>query len=129
MWVYFVYKKVEPMLSFIPALIRAPLAVLLIVTNTVFWFTLFLPFIALKLIFFFAKPIRKLASQALDWLGSRWVDCNSGILYLTQKVNWQIHLPDGLDFTRSYLVVSNHQTWTDIFVLQHVFNACIFNVK
>lgn len=109
------------MLSFIPALIRAPLTALLIAASTVFWFTLFLPFIALKLLFFFAQPIRKLASQALDWLGSRWVDCNSGILYLTQKVNWQIHLPDGLDSQKSYLVISNHQSWTDIFVLQHVF--------
>lgn len=113
------------MLSFIPALIRAPLTALLIAANTVFWFVLFVPFIALKLLFFFARPMRKLASQALDWLGSRWVDCNSGILYLTQKVNWQVHLPDGLDAQKSYLVISNHQTWTDIFVLQHVFKQKI----
>ncbi len=118
-------QKVKPMLSFIPGPIRAPLTILMIAANTVFWFTLFLPFIALKLLFFFARPIRKLASQALDWLGSRWVDCNSGILYLTQKVNWQISLPESLDCEKSYLVVSNHQSWTDIFILQHVFKQKI----
>lgn len=43
----------------------------------------------------------------------------------TQNLVWDVALPEGFDPTRSYLVVCNHRSWTDIFVLQHVFRGRI----
>jgi 1-acyl-sn-glycerol-3-phosphate acyltransferase len=51
------------------------------------------------------------------------VGVNSWVVAATQNLVWDVTLPEGLDPTRSYLVVCNHRSWTDIFVLQHVFRG------
>jgi 1-acyl-sn-glycerol-3-phosphate acyltransferase len=38
---------------------------------------------------------------------------------------WDIDVPANLNPQASYLVISNHRSWTDIFVLQHVFKGRI----
>jgi 1-acyl-sn-glycerol-3-phosphate acyltransferase len=44
---------------------------------------------------------------------------------LTQRTEWDVDGIAGLDPKNWYLVNSNHQTWADIFVLQHLFNRRI----
>lgn len=113
------------MLNFLPAFVLAVLVPSMIATNTVFWFTLFLPIIALKLLCFFSPAIQRWGSRWLMFLGSCWVAGNSFIFNTTQKTQWDIQGFEQLDLQKSYLVVSNHRSWTDIFVLQHVFNGKI----
>lgn len=113
------------MLNFLPAFVLAVLVPLMIASNTLFWFTLFLPIIALKLLFFFSPAVQQWGSRWLMFLGSCWVAGNSTIFNLTQKTQWEITGFENLDLQKSYLVVSNHRSWTDIFVLQHVFNGKI----
>jgi 1-acyl-sn-glycerol-3-phosphate acyltransferase len=44
---------------------------------------------------------------------------------LTQRTQWDVEGIAGLDPQGWYLVNSNHQTWVDIFVLQHLLNRRI----
>lgn len=53
-------------------------------------------------------------------LGESWIIWNSRGLGFLQHLNYQVKLPNDLRSDRSYLVVSNHQSWVDIVVLQHV---------
>ena len=110
------------MLNFLPSFLLAILVPLMIASNTVFWFSTFIPVIVLKLVFFFSPVIQRQGSRWLMVLGSNWVSGNSTIFNLTQKTQWDIEGLDQLAPDQSYLVVSNHRSWTDIFVLQHVFN-------
>ncbi len=112
------------MLKFLPAPMIGVIAFLLSAFNTVFWVTLFVPVILLKLII--ATPrFRQGCSQVLIVLASRWVDCNSFIVQITQHMQWDIEAPAKLNPGASYLVISNHRSWADIFVLQHIFRGKI----
>ncbi len=113
------------MLNFLPTFVLAILVPLLIASNTVFWVLLFIPVILLKLLFFFSPPVQRLGSRWLMQMGACWVSGNSGVFLLTQKTEWDIEGLEALDLEKSYLVVSNHRSWTDIFVLQHIFNRKI----
>jgi len=108
------------MLKFLPSPLLGVITFLLAVINTVFWVTLFIPVILLRFIFF-AHQFRHHCSQVLTAFASQWVDCNSLILQITQNMEWDIEGPADLNPRASYLVISNHRSWTDIVVLQHIF--------
>lgn len=112
------------MLNFLPGPLLGVLAFTLIFLNTVFWFLGFIPFIILRILLPFAGAGRFFSGIMIQ-LATYWVYCNSAILKLTQTTQWEIHGVEALDLKRSYLVMSNHQSWTDIFVLQHVFKGKI----
>lgn len=108
------------MLSFLPAPLLGILVLLLIVLNTLFWCTALIPLVGLKLM-----PLHRLrhfSNLALIRCAEQWVASNSAILYLTQKTHWDVKGLEELDLQHSYLVISNHRSWTDIFVLQHIFH-------
>jgi 1-acyl-sn-glycerol-3-phosphate acyltransferase len=44
---------------------------------------------------------------------------------LTQKTQWDVQGLEGLNYNGWYLVVSNHQSWVDILVMQHLLNRRI----
>jgi len=112
------------MLKFLPSLLLGVLTFLLIVFNTVFWVTLFIPVILLKFIFF-APQFRHRCSLVLVAFASQWVECNSLILQIMHNIEWDIEGPANLNPQASYLVISNHRSWTDIVVLQHMFRGKI----
>jgi len=93
---------------------------LLFSLNTILWcFILFL-FAFIKLIIPHAG-VRHQFSQLLILIAIVWIEGNSFFLRITQKVKWDVQGLEHLSSNRSYLVVSNHRSWTDIFVLQHIF--------
>jgi 1-acyl-sn-glycerol-3-phosphate acyltransferase len=104
-----------------PPLLTGLIASLLLVANTLFWSPLLILFALLKLIL----PVPALR-QPLSWLvdscANAWISGNSGWMQLTRKMDWQIQRPSHLDRDQWYFVVSNHQSWVDILVLQHVLN-------
>jgi 1-acyl-sn-glycerol-3-phosphate acyltransferase len=108
------------MLQFLPPPIVGAIAFSLIAVNTVFWVALFVPIIVAKLAVASCR-FRQRCSAVLIAFAWRWVGVNSRILKITQNMTWDLEVPADLDPGRSYLVVSNHRSWTDIFVLQHVF--------
>jgi 1-acyl-sn-glycerol-3-phosphate acyltransferase len=112
------------MLNFLPGLLLGLIASLLLAANALFWVPILLAFAIVKLILPF-KTVRLLIDPVLVAIAEIWIACNSGWMALTQRTRWDVAGIAGLDPHNWYLVNSNHQTWADIFVLQHLFNRRI----
>jgi 1-acyl-sn-glycerol-3-phosphate acyltransferase len=112
------------MLSFLPSLARGIIATLLFALNVLFWPFIVLAFSILKFILPF-KSVRRIFDRILLWLSENWISCNSGWMSLIQKTKWDVQGLDNLNYHGWYLVVSNHQSWVDIFVMQHLLNRRI----
>ncbi|MBT4362882.1 MAG: acyltransferase [Desulfobacterales bacterium] len=108
------------MLNFLPGVIRGVLAFLLFVLNTVFWCTLLFIVSFLKLLIPF-EACRKICNIILVRLASNWVLFNAANLKLLHRINWNVEGVEDLSLDKWYLVISNHQSWVDIVVLQTIF--------
>ncbi|RLA62271.1 MAG: acyltransferase [Epsilonproteobacteria bacterium] len=60
-------------------------------------------------------------SKLLLFLADNWVAFNNFNIALTQNIKWEVEGLENLDIKSWYLVVSNHQSWVDIMVLQKIF--------
>jgi len=112
------------MLNFLPSLLLGIIATLLFAMNVFFWPVLVFFFSILKVILPFA-PLRHLFDRILPWLAENWISCNSAWMSLTQKTKWDVQGQNNLNYRGWYLVSSNHQSWVDIFVMQHLLNRRI----
>lgn len=112
------------MLRFLPPLPKGILAFLLLVINTLFWCALLFVLALLKLVLPFAF-LRQAIDPALNAIATAWIACNSAWMRLTQETRWDVQGVEGLAYHGWYLVNCNHQSWVDIFVLQHTLNRRI----
>jgi len=96
-------------------------SLILYIVNTLFFATLFIPFALLKLLLPF-QIVKNGCNKALDSLSSCWISVNTLNLLMTRRVHVDVSGLDHLKEKEWYLVVSNHQTWTDILILQKIFN-------
>lgn len=103
---------------------RGMAAAVLLGINTCFWCT---PLFAVSLIKLALplKPVRAAADRLLNAIAHQWIACNSGWMALTQTTRWDVHGLDDLEPGGWYIVGANHQSWADIFVLQHLLNRRI----
>jgi len=112
------------MLNFLPPLARGIIATVLLVLNVLFWgfilFTLSIPKFLLPF-----KPMRRILDGFFLKLAENWISCNSGWMNLTQKTKWDVQGLENLNYQGWYLVISNHQSWVDILVMQHLLNRRI----
>lgn len=112
------------MLHFLPSTLRGILTSLLIFINILFWciplFTITLARLLVPI-----EAWRRACARAAVWVAENWISVNNAIFDLFQNTRWEISSLDGLRPDDWYLVVANHQTWSDIFVLQRVFNRRI----
>jgi 1-acyl-sn-glycerol-3-phosphate acyltransferase len=104
--------------------LRGAFTLALIVLNIVFWFCPILVFAIVRLLLPFAA-VRRVTSRILVFCGESWISCNNAILALTQSIEWDIRGLENLRRREWYLVVSNHQSWIDILVLQRALNRRI----
>lgn len=112
------------MFSFLPAPIRGVLSLLMFGLNTLFWVPLLIAAALCKLV----VPVggwRRAWGHVCDWIANRWVGLNRLHTRLTNKVRWDVSGVDDLKRRDWYLVMSNHQSWVDILVLQDVFHRRI----
>ncbi|MDO9264845.1 MAG: acyltransferase [Desulfosalsimonadaceae bacterium] len=109
------------MMNFLPAPLLGTVSFLLFTVHTIVFFSFMVPFILLKVCIPNAE-IRHHLTRVIMFLGTVWIDGNSLIMRITQKIKWDVQGIKGLKINTSYLVVCNHRSWTDIFVLQHIFN-------
>ena len=116
------------MLGFLPPVVRGAIAFVLLAINTLFWCTLLFAFALAKLVLPF-QPVRKRVDPILNGIATLWVACNSGWMRLTQNTRWDVQGVEGLPYEGWYLVNCNHQSWVDIFVLQHLLNRRIPMLK
>ena len=116
------------MLGFLPSFLRGVVAVSLLALNTLFWCTLLFAFALVKLVLPF-PVVRRRIDPVLNGIATLWIACNSGWMRLTQRTVWDVEGVDALRYEGWYLVNCNHQSWADIFVLQHLLNRRVPMLK
>jgi 1-acyl-sn-glycerol-3-phosphate acyltransferase len=112
------------MLNFLPTPIIIVFSFLLYIVNTIIWLVPILLFSMLKAI----VPLafwQKFTSYLLDAMASNWVAMNSVIQDLFTQVKYKVTGLEKLTMNDWYLVISNHQSWVDIVVLQRVLHGQI----
>jgi len=107
------------MLKLLPGPVRGIIALAMYTANTVGGVITMLPFVLIKTI----TPhegLRHRLTRVLTAIAWVWIEINSAILWLTQDIAWDVDGLEGFNPKSSYLVISNHRSWADILVLQHL---------
>jgi len=112
------------MLNFLPSYVLGAIAGLLLSLNVLVWVSLLFVF-AIPKFLLPIPPLRRVLNRILHWIGENWIAFNNGWMRLTQKTKWDVQGLEGLNYHGWYLVVSNHQSWVDILVMQHLLNRRI----
>jgi 1-acyl-sn-glycerol-3-phosphate acyltransferase len=113
------------MLSRLPAALRGALTGLTLGLNTVLVSLSLVPPALLKLLVPLAA-VRRGADHALTGLASAWVAINNAWIAAVQPAaRWDVQGVASLHPRGWYLVMSNHQSWVDILVLQRIFHGHI----
>lgn len=102
-------------------LVRGLISGLILVVNTLFWCPILFGLALMK----FLVPIplfQKCLNRLMVGVAQTWIWVNDINLRMTQKIEWDIAGVDDLSSEKSYLVVANHQSGMDIFVLQKILN-------
>jgi len=117
-----------PLPKFIPPVVRGVVASLLMGTNTAI---LSLPIFTLSLLKLAVpfRPWRRLCSALLNGIVEIWVEINRLWMPRIADVDWQVAQGAAIDRKGWYLVTCNHQSWSDIFVVQHVLNRQLPQLK
>ena len=100
--------------------LRGVLSLLYLATNTVFWCIFLFSATLLRLLMPF-KSWRAFCGKITVFIAENWIFCNNVGLILAGKTEFDLKGIEELDRNSWYLVISNHQTWVDIPVLQKVF--------
>lgn len=110
------------MLNFLPARLLGLIAFLLLMLNVLFWVPILFAASFLKLIL---PPLRGPLGRFILWIAENWISGNSAWMAFTQKTQWDVKGLDNLDYNGWYLVIANHQSWADIFIMQKLLNRRI----
>jgi 1-acyl-sn-glycerol-3-phosphate acyltransferase len=104
--------------------VRAALALVLVFVSTVVHVTpLFI--VAFIKACLRARPVRRVCDRILIGIAESWIAVNTAMLRLMTRTRITIEVEGQLRYDGHYLVLANHQTWTDIPILQAVFNRRI----
>ncbi|MEN8718913.1 MAG: acetyltransferase, partial [Oceanococcaceae bacterium] len=106
------------MLHFLPGPIQGVVISLLFTVNLLFWAIPVYAVILFKLIP--VRPWQGLCTDALHWLCKCWQAMNTVLSENLQKRTWHIHRGTALSPQGKFVVISNHQTWNDIYVMMRV---------
>lgn len=110
------------MLTKLPKPILATLTGFLFALNLIILGILvFYPLILCKILLWFT-PWRQVPVTLMTKVGELWIAINNAIIALTQNIQWDIQIHGDLDYKTSYFMVSNHQSWADVLVLQKALN-------
>lgn len=112
------------MLHFLPSPIVGCLSFILYIANTLLWLLPILIFSLLKAL----VPLtfwQKIFSYLLDQMASNWVLLNTYNQKLFTKTKLKVTGLEQLKMKDWYLVISNHQSWVDIVVLQRILHGKI----
>ena len=104
--------------------IRGVASLLLYVVNTLFWGSQLFAVAFLK----FVIPLkrwRKFCTILLNGIANNWIAVNNFNQRCTAKIRWDVEGLDDLKRNEWYMVLSNHQSWVDILVLQRIFHRKI----
>lgn len=104
--------------------LRAWITFLFLICNTIVWCIAIYSVFFLK-IFVPIKNFRVLCDKIMESFAENWISGNNFFLNTFYNIHWNLKGLENLKPDRSYLVSANHQSWTDIVVLQIAFNRRI----
>ncbi|MEE6249423.1 MAG: acyltransferase [Bdellovibrionota bacterium] len=93
----------------------------LTILNTVFWCLILFFFTGLKIIMPGGK-LRQACSRAILFCSKNWIACNNFMIDKIAGVDVEIRWKGNISKEGQYLVIANHQSWTDILLLQKSFH-------
>ncbi|WP_438466114.1 acyltransferase [Marinomonas sp. PE14-40] len=104
--------------------LKASLSLVLIVLNTLFWFT---PVVALGVIKVLIPNIwvRGKLNLIIDKMATYWIALNNLNQSLLGRTKVTRYDQERLSLQAWYMLISNHQSWVDILILQRIFNRKI----
>jgi 1-acyl-sn-glycerol-3-phosphate acyltransferase len=116
------------MLSFLPPPLKGVLSFMMYLVNTI---VLTVPLIVLSLFKFILpfQPVVVVLNRILVAIAGLWIHINSLTTDLFCRIDWDIRGLAQLNPKEWYLVLSNHQSWVDILVLQKTLNKKIPMLK
>ncbi len=100
--------------------IRGILSVVYLGINTMFWGSILFAVTFFRLVLPL-KPFQILCSRTAALIAECWIFFNNVGLIYSRRINIKVSGIDNLKRNDWYLVISNHQTWIDIPILQKVF--------
>ncbi len=109
------------MLSFLPGPIKGCLILFLIVLNTLIWMPILVMGAVLKIIFPL-PTLQKWITIILIGCANNWTSLNNSFFWLFLKIEWEVTGTEGLSNNEWYLINCNHQSWSDIPIVQRVLN-------
>ena len=112
------------MLDLIPGPIRGLIAFAGYTLNTLFWCCI-LFLVAVMKALVPHRGWRRRCSRLLNLIATRWIAFNNLNLRLISGIRWDVRGLEALRAGNWYLVLSNHQSWVDILVLQRIFHRRI----
>lgn len=92
------------------------LVFLLFCVNTLLWGIPLYAAALLKLVSW-TPTMRQRCDAMLMGISKRWIDANLWLVAVSQDIRWDIEGNVDINPQKSYLVISNHQSWVDIIVL------------
>ena len=107
------------MLHFLPGIVKAIIALILFTINTLFWTSLLFIVSGFRIII----PLKvwyRITTVISTFIADSWITFNNLGIKLLYKIDWDLEFTGDLKMNDWYLVLSNHQTWVDIIVLQKV---------
>lgn len=75
------------------------------------------------------KKWRQLTKKLMELLHAVWLRSNYFLLKWITHIKWEIKGLDQLHYKEWYLLISNHQSWADILILQSIFSGKIPPLK
>jgi len=107
------------MFRYLFGVIRGVISLLIYVINTIFWVSQIFVIAFLKLVI----PLRiwrKFCNILLTGIANNWIAVNNFNQRCTSRIRWDVAGLENLKRNEWYMVLSNHQSWVDILVLQRV---------
>jgi len=116
------------MLFFLPPIIKGCCVFSLYTVNTIL-LCLLLFFVAGVKFIIRTQKASDLCTKILIFIATAWISINSLVIRLFNRIEFDVRGLDKLEKRQWYLVLSNHQSWVDILVLQKVLNRKIPMLK
>src|SRR5436305_1685135 len=108
-------------------MLRGLVTIILLLLNMLLWGTAIVLLGIVKFAVHMTAPRSRLRTRvilALSWLAEHWVEGNDRIFDWMLPTQWDVQGPfDAIDPSGRYLIISNHVSWVDIFVLFRVFHG------
>ncbi len=88
--------------------------------HTIFWCSF------MYIFYFFrclspTQGLYNFCNRILLWLADNWIASDNFMMNSTMNIKWELPDFDHLAYKQWYFIICNHQTWTDILVLQRIF--------